>query len=428
MAPAQASQPESAPAPEPESESAPVTEPEQTTNDVEWRFAWDDAPTYEMWVLTPGLQKGDKLGIVKDLGLVGRIGASLFVDYGFVSGDGIGNSWDIELRRLRIETTGRFSYGLDTLYKFSFGGEDGRLYLNDFWFAWQPSEWVQRVRFGYLDPPFSLQALTSSTERSFMEAAAPVAAFAPGYRLGLEARDRYVDPFDVSWIASLSSVGQSQQFSDASDSPFRASLRTAWRPGGVSDDPNVPLTHVAMSLGYSFSGTGVVHYRARPESSLAPYLVDTGDISGDAFQVGLEFARRQGPVTLQAEWMGSFVSSTDFGSLFFSGGYAELAWALTGEVRPYDARSALFIPSAPKNPFSWERQSIGGLEVAARIAYLDLTDRGLRGGRMLTLNASSIWAFNRFFRLHFDSIYADVKDRPSHENDFIVQMRIELTL
>lgn len=381
-----------------------------------------------MWVLTPELQQAARVGVVKDIGLVGRIGASLFLDYGFVSGDAIGNSWDVELRRLRIETIGRFDYGIETRFKLSFGGENGKVYLNDFWFSWQPTRWIERLRFGYIDPPFSIQALTANAERSFMEAAAPVGAFAPGYRLGLEARNRYLDPADVSWIASLSSVGQSQQFSDASDSPFRFSVRSAWRPGGVSDDPDAPLVHLGAALGYSFSGTGVVHYRARPESSLAPYLVDTGDIEGDAFQLGLEFARRTGPVTLQAECIGSWVSSSDVGSRFFSGGYAELAWAVTGEVRPYDARAALFTPSAPRNPFSWERRSFGGLELAGRVSYLDLTDRGLRGGRMLTLNASSIWSLSRFARIHFDSIYADVKDRPGHDNDFIVQMRIELQM
>jgi len=411
-----------------EPEPAPAPEPADTENAVEWRFAWDDAPTYEMWVLTPELQQGAKIGIVRDLGLVGRIGASLYLDYGFVSGDGIGNFWDVELRRLRIETSGLFTYWVGTSYKVSFGAEEGKFYLNDFWLAWRPSQWVERVRLGYIDPPFSLQALTSSEERSFMEAAAPVAAFAPGSRLGLEVRNRFLDP-DVSWISSLSSVGQSQPFSAASDSPFRFSLRTAWRPGGISDDPNETLVHVGAAFGYSFSGAGDVHYRARPESSLATYLVDTGNISGDAAQLGLEFAQRKGPVTLQAEWIGSWVSSTDLGPRFFSGCYAELAWAVTGEIRPYDPRAALFLPSTPANPFSWERGSLGGLELAGRISYVDLTDGNVRGGRMLTLNASSIWSLNRFARIHFDGLYADVRDRPpGRGNDFVVQMRIELRM
>ncbi len=38
------------------------------------------------------LQRIDELGIVHDLGFVGRVGGSLLVDWGFVSGDGIGNS------------------------------------------------------------------------------------------------------------------------------------------------------------------------------------------------------------------------------------------------------------------------------------------------------------------------------------------------
>lgn len=416
-------------APETEPESAPAPEPEDTTDSVEWRFAWDGAPTYEAWILTPELQqKTPRTGVIRDLGLVGRVGASLFVDYGFASGQGLGNGWDAELRRLRIETLGRISYWVDTRYKVSLGAEDGKFYLNDFWLSWLPERWgIERVRFGYLDPPFSLQALTSSQERSFMESPAPVAAFAPGYRLGLEVRNKLEDP-DLSWIASLSSVGQSQAFSDASDSPFRFSLRVPWRPGGISDDPNAPLVHVAASLGYSFSGTGDVQYRSRPESSLADFLVDTGKISGDAAQLGLELARRTGPVTLKAEWIGSWVSSDDLGSLFFSGAYGEIAWTVTGEVRPYDARAGLFTPMQPNAPFSWERRTLGGLELAARLSWVDLTDGAVRGGRMTALGTSAIWSLNRWARIHVDGIYASVKDRPGLGGNYIAQMRLELTM
>ncbi|HTO52919.1 MAG TPA: porin [Myxococcota bacterium] len=408
-------------------DSAPAPEPAETHNDVEWRFAWDGAPTYEVWVLTPEVQQNAKLGLVKDFGIVGRVGASLFLDWGFVSGDEIGNSWNVELRRLRIETLGKISYGLDTSYKISFGAEEQKIYLNDFWLAWRPSSWFERIRLGYIDPPFSLEALNASQERSFMEAAAPVTAFAPGYRLGLEARNRFIDP-DVSWIGSLSSVGQSQQFSDASDSPFRASLRAIWRPGGTPKDSDAELWHVGASIGYSFSGSGDVHYRARPESSLAPYLVDTGNLRGDAAQLGLELARRAGPLTVQGEWIGSWLASKESGTHLFSGSYIEAAWAVTGERRPYDPRSGLFQPMTPLAPFSWEKGMFGGLELAGRVSFTDLTDGSIRGGRMLTWNASAIWSLSRYARIHFDCIYADVKDRPSHDNDFIAQMRLELTL
>ncbi|HTO07913.1 MAG TPA: porin [Myxococcota bacterium] len=413
---------------EPAPAPAPVQEPAEESWHLEHRFAWDGAPTYEVWALTPD-QITQELKLVQDFGIVGRVGASLFVDYGYdwSANPDDRNGWDAQLRRLRIETLGRVSYGIDTYYKVSLGAEEGRFYLNDFWLGWYPTAWFERVRFGYIDPPFSLEQLTSSTERSFMEAAAPVSAFAPGYRLGLEGRNRWLDP-DVALIGSLSSVGQSQQFSDASDSPFRASLRAAWRPGGVPDDPNAALLHLGLSFGYSFSGSGDIHYRARPESSISPYLVDTGDIQGDAAQVGVEFARRAGPLTLQGEWIGSFVSSSDFGSRFFHGGYFETAYMMTGEIRPYDARSGLFTPIQPKVPFDWDERSFGSLELAARISYINLSDGPVHGGSMTTLNGGVVWGLNRWARIHFDAIWATVHDRPGPGSNLIGQMRIELSL
>jgi phosphate-selective porin len=425
--------------PPPAPADQPAPEPPDTVNDFEWDFRWDDGLVYELWVLTPELQSklqnADKLNIMRDLGITGRVGGSLFLDYGFVSGEGLGNSWDVELRRLRLETFGHVSHWFETDYKVSFGAEQQRAYLNDFWFAWRPgwiSDWVDRIRLGYIDPPFSIQQLTTSTARSFMEVPAPVAAFAPGYRLGLEFRDRLIDPFkwsgvDLTWISSLSSVGQSQQFSDASSSPFRFSLRAALRPGGVSQDSEAPLTHLALAIGYSFSGAGDVRYRSRSESSLTPYLVDTGDIHGDAGELGLEFARRDGPLRIEAEWIGSWVAATS-GDRFFSGSYVEFGWSPTGEVRPYDPGSAIFLPGEPRESFSFERGTWGGLELASRIAYVDLSDQSTRGGRMLTLSTSSVWSLNKFMRVHFDLIYADVKDRPRLGSNLIAQMRLELQM
>jgi phosphate-selective porin len=412
-------------------EPAPAAAPEpssQETWDLEYRFAWEGGPTYEVWALTPD-KVTKELKVVRDFGIVGRVGGSFSLDYGYdwSANPDDGNAWDVELRRLRIETLGRISYGLDTYYKVSLGAEEGRFYLNDFWFGWYPTKWFERVRFGYIDPPMSLQALTSSTERSFMEAAAPVTAFAPGYRLGLEGRNQFLDP-DVAVITSLSSVGQSQQFSDASDSPFRASVRAAWRPSGFRDEPDASLVHLGLSIGYSFSGAGSVHYRARPESSLAPYLVDTGGIKGDAGQIGVEFARRAGPLTLQAEWIGSFVNSTDFGSRFFHGAYFEAAYMVTGEVRPYDPRSALFTPMQPKVPFNWDERTFGSLELAARLSYVNLSDGPIHGGSMTTLNGGVVWGLNRWARIHFDGIWASVRDRPGPGSNLIAQMRIELSL
>jgi phosphate-selective porin OprO/OprP len=105
-----------------------------------------------------------------------------------------------------------------------------------------------------------------------------------------------------------------------------------------------------------------------------------------------------------------------------------MAWTLTGEVRPYDARAGLFTPMQPRAPFSWERRTFGGLEFATRLSHVDLSDGNVRGGRMTTVNASTIWSLNRWSRLHFELIYANVRGNPNEGGNFIAQMRIELGL
>jgi phosphate-selective porin len=95
------------------------------------------------------------------------------------------------------------------------------------------------------------------------------------------------------------------------------------------------------------------HYEARPESHLAPFLVDTGDIQAkNASQLGLETAYVNGPFSLQGELTGSWIADTDSGSRTLWGAYVYASWFLTGEHRVYDRAAGVFGRLAPeKNLF-----------------------------------------------------------------------------
>ena len=152
------------------------------------------------------------------------------------------------------------------------------------------------------------------------------------------------------------------------------------------------------------STSASVHYKATPESALAPPLVDTGSIDASHAGVqGLELMLQQGPFLLQSEYLGSVVAPDHGSAALFFGGYAALSALLTGEVRPYDRRRGAFGMPVPAVPFSFaERRWRGAWEVGMRYSYLDLDAGGVAGGRDHALSFGVNWYWNRHLRLMAD--------------------------
>ena len=72
---------------------------------------------------------------------------------------------------------------------------------------------------------------------------------------------------------------------------------------------------------------------AAREVHLSEDLVDTGDISANGTDLlSLEFATVLGPVSLQGEWMSSWVDQTAGPDLYFTGAYAQVSWFATGGI------------------------------------------------------------------------------------------------
>ena len=360
-------------------------------------FGWDDGPTYEFGHRMKLLEEMPWAEPALELRLRGRVGASLSLDGGVLGGDALPDGPRFDVRRARFLTRGDIYWLLLIDYKFEFAVEDQDVYLNDFFLRWRPPRYVDYVRFGYFDPPISLAALTGSGDRSLMENGAPVSAFAPGFRLGVDTAAHYEKP-SLTWQLNLSSVGQSQPNTEAtSASVLRGVARVAWRPLG--DDVGFRVVHLGLSASYVISGSSEVRYRARPDTFLTPYLVDTGDFDAD-----------------------------EGGLLAFYGGYAEFAVALTGETRPYDVATSTFGRLVPRQPYKPFRGRWGAVELAARGSWLDLTDHPVDGGRMISLTLGPTWTWNRFVRLMAGYVYAHVDDRPGGGHAHIAQARLELRM
>jgi phosphate-selective porin OprO/OprP len=378
-------------------------------------FGWDDGPVYALGF--PDRWFG------RDVAAHGRIGGTLYLDGGHVGGDVPVEGWDAVVRRARIFTEGHL-HGLVTRteYKIELAIEDDRLLLNDFYLRWRPERLAETLTLGFMDPPFGLQTLVSSAGRSLMEVAAPTAAFSPGFRLGLEAAGTHRGP-DLSWFVNLATVGQTQETGDASNTPIRGTARLVWRPFGVGRD----VWH--LGLGVTSTGGGDVRFRARPETFLSDYLVDTGDVDGSSTVLGGEVAWVHGSVAVQAEGYYTHLEPSGAGgSLALGGAYLQATWILTGEVRRYDETRAILLRVDPAVPFNPLRGGRGAFELAGRLSWVDLSDGPLRGGRMLTLALGATWTWNRWVRLQAGYVYADVHDRPEASFAHVLQARVELRL
>jgi phosphate-selective porin OprO/OprP len=175
------------------------------------------------------------------------------------------------------------------------------------------------------------------------------------------------------------------------------------------------------------AGTQTLTLSDRPELRIDPTtLISTGALAGvsGAQVYSAEAAGTYGPLFFQGEYFWFNVDRNAFAplpSLKFQGGYAEAAYVLTGETRPYNPGSASYGGIAPANPFSLTSGGWGAWEIAGRVSTIDLNDQlatanGVAGGRQTIYTAALNWYVNRNVRFMFDYLHGDVAKQISATN------------
>lgn len=362
------------------------------------------------------------------LALEGRVGMKLAVDAAGFDSTGSLPSLDptAQLRRFFLYTTGKFRLVLPLVFKLEAGVVDDEPYLDNFYVGATGVPYAGTVRVGQFDAPMSLDLLTGSSYRTFMEAPAPVQALAPGQKAGVQVAS-FSDRYRLSWQAGLFTDGQRQDVGDATRDVVRAVGRIVWRD--VVGPPESRLRHVGLSASYVLSSSDRVRYRSRPESFLAPYLVDTGDLDADdVLLLGGELAARDGPTSVQGEVLASFVRSSAVGDPTLYGGYVEVAHTLTGEPRIYERSVGAFGRLVPRRDFDPWQGTWGAFEIAGRVSGVDLNDAGARGGRMALLGAAFNWYWNRYVRLMLGYELAFVRGADRTGNLQVFQGRVQFVM
>ena len=392
-------------------------------------IAWKQGLFYQLSDPGPIILFGTPV-LAHGVGVTGRLSARLQVDAAaFAPAAGLTDVSDgIGVRRFFLNTTGQLSLGRPIDFKLELGVDENRFYLDNFYLRLTDLPVLGAFTIGVFGAPMSLDDRTSSDDRTFMESASPVEAFAPGTKAGLQVSSYRADE-RATWAVGWFANAQTNPVGDATESFSRLVGRITWLARDDQDAPEPRFVHLGLSASYVFSNHEAVQYQSRPESFLAPTLVDTGDLDArNAFPLGAELAAVRGPLSLQAEYLGSFVSSSALADPIFAGGYGYVSYVLTGESRPYDRQRGVFGRIAPRAPLALCPWRPGAWEIATRYSYLDLQDGPVHGGRMGIAMTGLTWYWNRYVRWMFEYGFARVRGGPTPGDLHIFQLRCQLTV
>jgi phosphate-selective porin OprO/OprP len=383
--------------------------PEEKT--TRWVFAWDG------W-------SGLHLGLMQKTSLTNPVprhvmipespGASRFIDFEEVkltstigvrfAGDaaafhtsgnltGFDDGW--ELRRARLFLKGDWTLLLPITYSIDLGYTPGKFTLAEAWLLFPNVKYIGRTQVGQFQPPQGLDVLNSSWANTFMEPAAPLQALAPGTEAGIQ-WGKPVFGERATWQLGIFANGAGgSEYGLVASSYGSVIGRATWLPTweGMSGEGSVPrFLHVGLSANFLLSASDQLRFQSRPESYIAPYVIDTGTMSANrATTIGGEVAFVNGPFSVQGEILHSWVDLTTGNTADFGGYYGAASWFLTGESRPYDPRTATLTRVSPRKNFDWKAKSWGAFELACRYSFTNLTNGIVAGGRLNMLMGGLNW-------------------------------------
>jgi phosphate-selective porin OprO/OprP len=271
------------------------------------------------------------------------------------------------------------------------------------------------VRAGFHKEPFSFAELNSSKNLSFMERSL-VAVFAPGYDPGVSSQLLLFDRRATFTYGAFYYTGTKGN----ANSRLNLTARATGLP--FLDEDRRSLWHVGASYSHQFRDGYELRYRRRPESHLAERFVDTGRFPVDDIDLfSVETIVLRGPVSFLAEGAVSRVQRPNSPTSTFWGAYAEVAWFITGEQRPYRRTQGTLGYVIPTNSFSWKSRQWGALQIASRFSYLTLNSAGIRGGILSDVSVGATWFILPHLRFMTNYVHAHLN---GVGNANIIQFRL----
>jgi phosphate-selective porin OprO and OprP len=157
------------------------------------------------------------------------------------------------------------------------------------------------------------------------------------------------------------------------------------------------VLHLAVNLKYGNPKDDKTQLKARPEASTSPYFLDTGVFPAEHEKViGPELWYRNNSWLFGSAYY--FVKTeASQGDHQFDGGDMWVSWLMTGEVRKYNTRGALFDFVYPKH--SLFKGGMGAFEATLHATYTDANSGIIQGGKFWRVSPMFAWYPSYEFRV-----------------------------
>jgi phosphate-selective porin OprO and OprP len=347
-------------------------------------------------------------------------------------------------RRAHLGMEGKFMRDWGFQLEMNFGGSGAETpgVINDAWISYSGFKPLTFFA-GALKPSMTMDDTTSSNDIPFIERATPVnlaTSFGGGDgRAAFGARGNN-DNFYASLYYAGGLIGEG-----GADEESALVGRAAYH-FQPSNDSTVHIgasgTHV-FTFNQPSGGPATFNLQDRPELRIdATRLASTGTLNvEDARVYGPEFGFNWKNLYGQAEYYRYDIDRIGAPEANFDGWYVQGTYLLTGENRPYDAKTASFSAPKPSTPFGFGG-SMGAWELAARYSATNLDDHAsnstclatvsggsatlnpaatsscIRGGEQDIITLGVNWYPNRNVRFMLNYLIADV-DRRAYSNNSV---------
>ncbi len=314
---------------------------------------------------------------------------------------------DVHLRRARIGLRGDLHPQLS--YRSTFSIDDSTWEVSDLYLDASSQDGHFRLRLGRFKEGFGLERMTKPVQVGFLERG-PATALAPNRNQGVQLRS-LLPSHSGAWtiglfreVAPPTGSRRDGVFADDID----LTTRLVWNY--QRDAPDHWLWHAGLSLSLRRPDDGFVRFDSSAAVRGGKRVVDTGLLAADRVQLaGLELATRRGSWALESEIMQARVQLSGGETASLPGGMLKLSWAMPGWQRSYQSQNGRFHTMQRIGSSTASAHAQPWL-LAARIAWLDLNDGLVQGGRERTDALGATWFLRPNLALMAEVAHVQVGD------------------
>ncbi len=317
-----------------------------------------------------------------------KIGTRLHAEASAHSGDlppGSDANDGTELRRARIETSGKFAGNWRWAAEVDFADNDTS--VKDFWLGYTAKNGT-KLSFGHQKQPYSLVVEMSSNDIPFIERSVDNFLLLPFVDRAIGFRAEHSGNH---WFAAAGVFGEAVSPGTENDEGWGASGRFVYSPI-ITDDQ---VLHLGIRA--SLREPSTESFRIKDEtthlSNLA--IVDSGQITAvdRATLTGLEAAYVRDAFSIVGEYTALASDRNGLADLDFDGWNVYSTWSLTGESRAsvYRIDAGEFKRLKPATEFDMDNGTWGAWELALRYANINLNDGLFIGGEESVLTSALNW-------------------------------------